>query len=288
MCYNGDMEKEIIVVSGISGAGKTTVSNILEDLGYLCIDQLPSPILKNFVELVENDASFRYDKVVMTITIFDLDNYFTILDNLSIKARAIMLDADEEVILNRYKFTRRLHPLLLTNKVNTLEEAVAMEKEILARYAEKFEVINTSNISEQVLKKRLATFLDVDESYRFTISFVSFGYKNGLPQDADIIIDTRFLDNPYYTEELRHMTGNDSAVYDFVFEKDVTKEFISHITPYLDFVFTTYISQSKRHLTVAIGCTGGQHRSVSIANWLYRHYRDRYVCLLAHRELHEH
>ena len=282
------MEKEIIIVSGISGAGKSTVSNILEDLGYLCIDQLPSPILKNFIDLVENDASFRYDKVVMTITIFDLDNYFTILDNLSIKAKAILLDAEEDVILNRYKFTRRLHTLLLTNKANTLEEAVAMEKEILTRYAEKFEVINTSNMGEQDLKKRLATILDVDESYRFTISFVSFGYKNGLPQDADIVIDTRLLDNPYYVEGLRHMTGNDKEVSDFVMDKEVSKEYLGHIIPYLDFVFTTYIAQSKRHLTVAIGCTGGQHRSVSVANWLYRHYRDRYVCLLAHRELHEH
>ena len=282
------MEKEIIIVSGISGAGKSTVSNILEDLGYFCIDQLPSPILKDFIDLVENDTSFRYDKVAMTITIFDLDNYFTILDNLSIKAKAIMLDADEDVILNRYKFTRRLHPLLLTNKVNTLEEAVAMEKELLARYAEKFEVINTSNMGEQGLKKHLASFLDVDESYRFTISFVSFGYKNGVPQDADIVIDTRLLDNPYYSEELRHMTGNDKEVYDFVINKDMTKEFLEHITSYLDFVFTTYIAQSKRHLTVAIGCTGGQHRSVSITNYLYRHYQDRYVCLLSHRELYEH
>ncbi len=279
------MGKEIIVVSGISGAGKTAVSNILEDLGYLCIDQLPSPILKDFIELVENDASFRYDKVAMTITIFDLDNYFAVLDNMSVKARAIMVDADEEVILNRYKFTRRIHPLLLTNKANTLEEAIAMEKDLLAGYADKFEVIDNSNISDQALKKRIAAILDVDESYRFTISFESFGYKNGLPQDADIVIDTRYLDNPYYIEGLRDLTGNDSEVYDFVIEKDMTKEFLEHITSYLDFVFTTYIAQSKRHLTVAIGCTGGQHRSVSIANWLYGHYKDRHVCLLAHREL---
>ena len=281
------MEKEIIIVSGISGAGKSTVSNILEDLGYVCIDQLPSPILKDFIDLVENDATFRYDRVVLTVTIFDLDNYFSILDNLSIKAKAILLDADEDVILNRYKFTRRLHPLLLTNKVNTLEEAVAMEKEILAKYSEKFEVIDTSNMAEQMLKKRLAAFLDVNETYRFTISFVSFGFKNGVPQDADVVIDTRLLDNPFYSEDLRHMTGNDKEVYDYVINKDLTQEFLGHLIPYLDFVFTTYIAQSKRHLTVAIGCTGGQHRSVSITNYLYGHYQNSYACLLAHRELYE-
>ncbi len=279
------MAKELVLVSGISGAGKTSVSNILEDLGFLCIDQLPAPLLKDLIDLIEKDESFKYDKVAITVYIDDLDNYFKILDNLQIRAKLLLLDAEEETILNRYKFTRRLHPLLLTNRANTLEEAYDLEKEILDRYAEKFEVIDTTHMATYDLKKTIEDILMIDDHYRLTISFLSFGYKNGLPQDADLVIDTRFLDNPFYDEDLKYLNGNDQAVYDYVLSKDKTKAFLKVLLPYLDHVFMTYINDRKRHLTVAIGCTGGQHRSVSITNFLYDHYKKDHTCLKAHREL---
>ena len=279
------MTKELVLVSGISGAGKTSVSNILEDLGFLCIDQLPAPLLKDLTDLIENDGGLKYDKVVITVNIDDLDNYFKILDNLQIRAKLLLLDAEEETILNRYKFTRRSHPLLLTNRANTLEEAYNLEKEILDGYAEKFEVIDTTHMGTFELKKTIEDILSIDDHYRLTISFMSFGYKNGLPQDADLVIDTRFLDNPFYDEDLKYLTGNDKAVYDYVMDKEKTKSFLKILMPYLDYVFSTYIKDSKRHLTVAVGCTGGQHRSVSITNFLYDHYKKDHTCLKAHREL---
>ncbi len=279
------MEKEIVLVSGISGAGKSSVSNILEDLGYLCIDQLPSKLLKDLIDLIESDDSIRYNKVAITISIIDLDNYFKILDNLRIRAKLILLDADEEVIINRYKFTRRFHPLLITNRANTLEEAYALEKSILDTFAEKFEVIDTSKLGIYELKRAIEDLLVVDSRYRFTLSFMSFGYKNGVPQDADIVIDTRFLDNPFYIADLKDKNGNDKEVYDFVINKKDTQLFLEKLKDYLDYVFASYVKQGKRHLTIAIGCTGGQHRSVSVTNYLYEYYKDRYACLLSHREL---
>lgn len=281
------MAKELVLVSGISGAGKTSVSNILEDLGFLCIDQFPAPLLKDLIALIEHDDSLKYDKVAITVSIDDLDNYFTILDNLHIKAKLILLDADEKAIVSRYKFTRRMHPLLLTNRANTLQEAYLLEKEILDRYAEKFEVIDTTNMGTYDLKKNIEELLMIDDHYRLVISFKSFGYKNGLPQDADLVIDTRFLDNPFYDEKLKYLTGNDQEVYDYVIQKDKTKDFVKILIAYLDHVFKAYIKEGKRHLTVAIGCTGGQHRSVSITNFLYDHYKDDYRCLKAHRELND-
>ena len=285
MCYNQDMTKDIVLVSGLSGAGKTSVSNVLEDLGYLCIDQFPAELLKELVDLIENDNSHKYDKVAITVSIDDLDNYFIVLDNLHVNAKLVLLDADEEVILNRYKFTRRLHPLLLTNKANTLEEAYMIEKDILDRYAEKFEVIDTSDMGQYELKKDIEELLCIDNHYRFTLSFESFGYKRGLPMDADIVIDTRFLDNPFYDERLKKLNGNDKEVYDYVIDNQKTKEYLSIIVTYLDHIFKEYVKEGKRHLTIAIGCTGGQHRSVSVANWLYAHYKDNYSCLKSHREL---
>ena len=279
------MKKKVILISGLSGAGKTSVSNILEDLGYLCIDQFPSKLIKPLLDLIENDESAKYERVWITVPLMDLEDYFDVLDNLHIDSKLILLDADQRVLLNRYKFTRRIHPLLVGNVADTLEEAIGIEKEVIAKYEEKFEVIDTTNLGQSELRQIVESMISAESRDKFTISFESFGFKNGIASDADLVFDVRFLDNPFYFEELKHKTGNDKEVYDFVMSKERTKEYLNYLLSYLDYSFKMYTREGKRHLTVAVGCTGGQHRSASLVNYLYDHYKEQYNCLKKHRDI---
>lgn len=279
------MKKKVILISGLSGAGKTSVSNILEDLGYLCIDQFPSKLIKPLLDLIENDESAKYERVGITVPLMDLEDYFDVLDNLHIDSKLILLDADQRVLLNRYKFTRRIHPLLVGNVADTLEEAIGIEKEVIAKYEEKFEVIDTTNLGQSELRQIVESMISAESRDKFTISFESFGFKNGIASDADLVFDVRFLDNPFYFEELKHKTGNDKEVYDFVMSKERTKEYLKYLISYLDYSFKMYTREGKRHLTVAVGCTGGQHRSASLVNYLYDHYKEQYNCLKKHRDI---
>ena len=279
------MKKKVILISGLSGAGKTSVSNILEDLGYLCIDQFPSKLIKPLLDLIENDESAKYERVGITVPLMDLEDYFDVLDNLHIDSKLILLDADQRVLLNRYKFTRRIHPLLVGNVADTLEEAIGIEKEVIAKYEEKFEVIDTTNLGQSELRQIVESMISAESRDKFTISFESFGFKNGIASDADLVYDVRFLDNPFYFEELKHKTGNDKEVYDFVMSKERTKEYLNYLLSYLDYSFKMYTREGKRHLTVAVGCTGGQHRSASLVNYLYDHYKEQYNCLKKHRDI---
>ena len=280
-----NMKKKVILISGLSGAGKTSVSNILEDLGYLCIDQFPSKLIKPLLDLIENDESAKYERVGITVPLMDLEDYFDVLDNLHIDSKLILLDADQRVLLNRYKFTRRIHPLLVGNVADTLEEAIGIEKEVIAKYEEKFEVIDTTNLGQSELRQIVESMISAESRDKFTISFESFGFKNGIASDADLVFDVRFLDNPFYFEELKHKTGNDKEVYDFVMSKERTKEYLKYLISYLDYSFKMYTREGKRHLTVAVGCTGGQHRSASLVNYLYDHYKEQYNCLKKHRDI---
>ena len=234
------MKKKVILISGLSGAGKTSVSNILEDLGYLCIDQFPSKLIKPLLDLIENDESAKYERVGITVPLMDLEDYFDVLDNLHIDSKLILLDADQRVLLNRYKFTRRIHPLLVGNVADTLEEAIGIEKEVIAKYEEKFEVIDTTNLGQSELRQIVESMISAESRDKFTISFESFGFKNGIASDADLVFDVRFLDNPFYFEELKHKTGNDKEVYDFVMSKERTKEYLNYLLSYLDYSFKMY------------------------------------------------
>ena len=277
--------KKLVLISGISGAGKTTASNILEDMGYTCIDQYPIELLEDLISLIKNDESLKYQKVAISISLTDLDTYSNLLENSEIKTTLIILDANKDILINRYKFTRRIHPLVVANTAATLEEAVDIEKTILAKFKRKAHIINTSTLKAKQLKEKLDKILDYDDYNNLAITFVSFGYKNGVPDDADLIFDVRMLDNPYYVEKLKNKTGNDKAVKDFVLEKNMTQKYIKKLISYIDFTLKAYNKEEKRQLTICVGCTGGQHRSVTIANYLYTYYKDKYMCYIKHREL---
>ena len=256
--------KRLVLISGISGAGKSTASNMLEDMGFTCIDQYPAELLPDLLELIKTDESFRYDKVALTIVISDLERFYNLLSNSEYKPDLILLDANKDIIINRYKFTRRVHPLVLSNTASI--------------------VIDTTTLSTKNLKAILDKRLNFDDFENLAITFESFGFKNGVPDDADMVLDVRVLDNPFYVAELKDLTGNDAPVRDFVLNSKLTKRYLKKTVDLLDLMFKSYDNEEKRHLTICVGCTGGQHRSVTIANYLYEHYKEKYLCYIAHRE----
>lgn len=285
MVYN-EIMKELILISGISGAGKTVASHAFEDIGYTCIDQYPVELLRDLIELIKNDNSIKYNKVALTIGLSDLENYFNLLGNSDISVKLVLIDANKEVIINRYKFTRRVHPLVVSNTASTVEEAVDIEKNIITKFKKKnVHVIDTSNLSTKQLREKLTNITENDTYKNLAITFESFGYKNGVPDDADMIIDVRMLDNPFYVEKLKNKTGNDKEVKNYVLKSKITQRYLKKLIPYLDFNFKEYDKEEKHHLTICIGCTGGQHRSVTIANYLYAYYKDKYMCYIKHRDI---
>ena len=276
--------KRLVLISGISGAGKSTASNMLEDMGFTCIDQYPAELLPDLLELIKMDESFRYDKVALTIVISDLERFYNLLSNSEYKPDLILLDANKDIIINRYKFTRRVHPLVLSNTASTLDEAFEIEKSILKKFKKDAIVIDTTTLSTKNLKAILDKRLNFDDFENLAITFESFGFKNGVPDDADMVLDVRVLDNPFYVAELKDLTGNDAPVRDFVLNSKLTKRYLKKTVDLLDLMFKSYDNEEKRHLTICVGCTGGQHRSVTIANYLYEHYKEKYLCYIAHRE----
>ena len=277
--------KKIVIISGISGAGKTTVSNILEDNGYRCIDSYPPELFRDLLDLIEKDDSSKYQSVALTISLSDLEKYQSLLKNSDIKPSLILIDADKDTIINRYKFTRRVHPLLISNVADSLSEAIDIEKNILNNYKKQARLIDTSNLNQKQLKEKLNKALTDQKEANLSLSFISFGFKNGIPSDGDNVFDVRFLDNPFYVDKLKNKTGNDKAVREFVLNSPRTQKYLKKLISYIDFMLKSYDKEEKRHLTICIGCTGGRHRSVTIANYLYKHYENTYPCYIRHREL---
>ena len=278
--------KKLVLISGISGAGKSTASNILEDMGYTCIDQYPVELLPDLLELIKSSNTIKYEKTALTIGLIDLDKFSNLLSNTDFESKLIILDASKDAIINRYKFTRRVHPLVISNTAATLEEAVDIEKNLIRKFRKRnVHVIDTTNVNNKQLKFIFDKILDYNDFNNLAITFESFGFKNGLPDDADVILDVRMLDNPFYVEKLKNKTGNDKPVQEYVLNSKLTQRYIKKAVAYLDFMFKAYDNEEKRHLTICVGCTGGQHRSVTLANYFYEYYKDKYMCYITHREL---
>lgn len=278
--------KKLVLISGISGAGKSTASNILEDMGFTCIDQYPVELLPDLIELIKTDNSIKYEKVALTIGLIDLEKFIHLLENSDFESTLIILDANKDTIINRYKFSRRVHPLVVSNTASSLEEAVEIEKDLLKKFKKRnIHIINTSNLTAKQHKEKLDKILKYDDYNNLAITFESFGFKNGVPDDADVVFDVRMLENPFYVDKLKNKTGNDKPVSDYVLNSKLTQRYIKKLVSYIDFMLKAYDNEEKRHLTICIGCTGGQHRSVTIANYLYNYYKDKYMCYIVHREL---
>ena len=219
--------KKLVLISGISGAGKSTASNILEDMGYTCIDQYPVELLPDLIELIKSSDSIKYNKVALTIGLSDLENFYDLLANSEFDVSLILLDASKDSIINRYKFTRRVHPLVTSNLAATVDEAIEIEKNILNKWKTRnVHVIDTSNLTAKQHKEKLDKILKYNDRENLAITFESFGFKNGVPEDADVILDVRMLDNPFYIAKLKNKTGNDKAVRNYVLDSKLTQRYI--------------------------------------------------------------
>jgi UPF0042 nucleotide-binding protein len=263
---------DLVVITGFSGAGKSTAMASFEDEGYFCVDNLPSEMISSLVELFMHTGS----KVARAAVVSDvrLGSYFeglgSMLDDLrasGLKLRVLFLEADEETLLTRYKETRRRHPLAPTGSVS---EGIERERVILAPLRQRADlVIDTSGLTAAMLRRRLADeMLPSRTPGRLAVTFESFGFKYGAVRDPDLMFDVRFLPNPHYEPELRPLTGKDAAVVEFINRDGELDAFYEHLHPLLDYLLPQYLAEGKAHLVVAIGCTGGRHRSVAIAEHL--------------------
>ncbi len=281
--------RRVILVSGMSGAGKSTATRFLEDMGYHCIDNFPVQMLSLLVDMIENSTDQRYQYIALSTSAQDFPEFQRGLKGEGIEVFTLFLDAADNILLHRYKSTRRVHPLLLSNQANTLEEAIDVERQMFQKYINDSVItIDTTFVTEKELKRKIESYFSKRTVPSFSISFISFGYKNGVPMDADLMIDVRFLPNPYWEVELRPYSGNDECIYSYVIDKPETQEFLKRLVSFLDYAFEEYVKEGKNHFTVAIGCTGGQHRSVSVANYLYNHYKSQYNSYIEHRDVQEH
>jgi len=263
---------KFVIVTGLSGAGKTEAVRSLEDLGFFCVDNLPPALISKFAELCSQSAG-RINKIALVVDIRGREFFNRVyealaeLNALGVAYEILFLEASNETLVRRFKETRRRHPLGEHGEtLKGIEEERERLRELRGRA---HKVIDTSNLTPKQLKEEIAALFDYGtETSRFFINVVSFGYKYGIPLDADLVIDVRFLPNPYYLPELRGLTGNDPAVKDYVFKFSQTVEFMESFNHLIEFLIPYYIEEGKTTLTIAIGCTGGMHRSVAIANRL--------------------
>ena len=279
-------KKRILLITGRSGAGKTSVMGILEDMGYHCIDQFPVKLLNEFASMLGQDSDPRYEFIALATNLSEFNDFRRKFDGMDMDVRVLILDCNADELLRRYKYTRRTHPMLISNKATTLEDAIYLEGELLKDLKDTaYLTIDTTFLKSNELKTKINKYFAMSNQPSFSISFISFGYKNGVPMDADLLFDVRFLLNPYWVEDLRLFSGNDACVYDYVMQSEQTTIFIEKLTAFLDYAFKEYVTEGKNHFTVGIGCTGGQHRSVVIANWLFDHYGKDYHVYKEHRDL---
>ncbi len=282
-----------VVVTGVSGGGKSTVLKTLEDMGYYCVDNLPVSLIEKFMELIAMPGS-EVTKVALGLdaragqSFEDATRVLELLKQKGYKLEILFMEANESVLIKRYKETRRVHPLAEDGRV---EEGVRRERVILENIRKASDyVIDTSNLLTRELKEELERIFVKNEEYNsLMVTVMSFGFKYGIPTDADLVFDVRFLPNPYYIDELKPLTGNDKEVRDFVMGSKEAEEFMEKLVDMIQFLLPNYVKEGKYRLVVAIGCTGGQHRSVTLANELYERMANRgnYGMKLYHREQRE-
>lgn len=270
---------EFIIVTGMSGAGKSTAIKFFEDIGCYCVDNLPPMLIPNFAELIiaREDNSH---KVVLGIDIRggilfdDLFKGLNALQEMGHSYEIIFFDCEDETLIKRYKETRRLHPLAKTER---LQEGIEKERAILSEVKDKANyIIDTTHILPKDIREVLCKIYTEHKGFQsLMITILIFGFKYGMPLDADLVYDVRFAPNPYYIPEMRPLTGNETIIRDYVMQFDVTKTFVAKLEDMIDFLIPHYLQEGKNQLVIAIGCTGGKHRSVVIGNELYKYLRQK-------------
>lgn len=266
----------LVIISGVSGSGKSTAMNVLEDLGYYCVDNLPMTLLPKFIELCENSQG-DITKIALVVDIREgvfFEGAPAVIKDLKEKGHPIdliFLDSSDTALVKRYKETRRKHPLSVNGNIL---EGISREREMLRDLKELSSYsIDTSEFNVHELKELIKNKFDKSRSQKLLVNILSFGYKHGHPYDADMVFDVRFLPNPYFVEELKELNGLDDEIVKFVMGREDTNEYIRKLTEFLEFLIPKYEKEGKSYLTIAIGCTGGKHRSVVVAGKLSEHFR---------------
>lgn len=280
-----------VIVTGMSGAGKSTALKMLEDMGYFCVDNLPIPLLPRFVEMF-SEPDEEVKKIALGIDVRggqDFGGLKDILDDMDageITYEILFLDAHDDVLVKRYKETRRQHPLSGSGRVDT---GIAKEREkIMFLKMRATYILDTSKMLTRELKIELEKIFVKGQSFcNLFITVMSFGFKYGIPQDSDLVFDVRFLPNPYYIDELKEKTGNDPEVQDYVMENEKATVFLNKLKDMVEFLIPNYILEGKSQLVISIGCTGGKHRSVTIANALYQllDRQENFGVRIEHRDI---
>ncbi len=280
-----------VVVTGMSGGGKSTVLKMLEDMGFYCVDNLPVPLIGKFAELIASPGN-EITKVALGLDVRTAQAFDDVSESLDMlrtegySFEILFMDASDNVLIKRYKETRRMHPLAQDGRI---EDGVARERQILSGIRGRADyVIDTSNLLTRELREELNRIFVQNEAYNsLMITVLSFGFKNGIPADADLVFDVRFLPNPFYIDALKNQTGNDPEVQDYVLGFPEATRFLDMLTEMLDFLVPNYIREGKNQLVIGIGCTGGRHRSVTLANALYERMKDKgsYGIKLYHRDV---
>lgn len=279
-----------VIVTGMSGAGKLTAMKMLEDTGYYCVDNLPVPLIEKFFELLSTPNG-EITKVAVGLDVradqnfHDAEQVLDKLKNSGYEYEIVFMDATDNVLIQRYKESRRMHPLAIDGSAI---DGISKERAILKNIKKKADyVFDTSNLLTRVLKEEMNKIFVQNEEYNnLMVRIVSFGFKHGILQDADLVFDVRFLPNPYYIEELKVLTGNDKPVQDYVLGFEESEQFLTKLTDMLTFLIPNYVKEGKLQLVIGIGCTGGQHRSVTLANELFNRMKDKgkYGISINHRD----
>lgn len=288
MAVKRALEDRFLIITGLSGSGKTSVSRFLEDFGYYCLDNLPTKLIPSFVDLWKR-REVEIEKVALTVDIREagfVTEFPKVLRGIrqDIHPRVIFLDASDESLIKRFSESRRPHPI---KDSGSIRESVAQERKQLAEIKNlSDEVINTTDTNINDLKKILSRRFSRQFTSKMQVMVVSFGYKYGLPMDSDLVFDTRFLPNPFYVDELRGKTGKNAKVRAYVMEAPETKRFVKEMFRFVDYMMPNFVEEGKSYVTVAVGCTGGKHRSVALAETLGEHLKcTNYKIQVNHRDI---
>lgn len=272
---------EFVILTGLSGAGKTNTLHAMEDSGFYCVDNLPPLLLDTFYDLCDSSTDTRLKKVAVVADARSGELFEDIPEVLSKlrldgkKFKILFLDAKPDVLLVRYKGTRRKHPLIGEITSGSLEEAVALENDLMKGVREMADyVIDTTMMTPNELKERVTTLFSAGAGDTLLVTCMSFGYKYGIPPEADLVFDVRCLPNPFYIKELKALTGLDESVRSYILDFDVSKRFVEKLYDYIDFTLPLYREDGKSELVIAVGCTGGRHRSVTVARLLNTHFLE--------------
>ncbi|TFD95847.1 RNase adapter RapZ [Jeotgalibacillus sp. R-1-5s-1] len=282
-------DMEIVIITGMSGAGKTVAVQSFEDLGFFCVDNLPPTLLPKFLELMKESG----DKMNRVAVVMDLrgreffDSLFQALDQFDqeeqLKPRILFLDADDQALVRRYKETRRSHPLATAGLPM---EGIQQERKLLADLKGRAQTIyNTSSLKPRELREKILNEFSENKKSLFTVNVMSFGFKHGIPIDADLVFDVRFLPNPHYIDHMRPQTGLDEEVSEYVLKWTETQKFLEKTIDLLQFMLPHYKREGKSQLVIAIGCTGGQHRSVALTEEVARAFAKDYHTQITHRDI---